>query len=168
MTPAITAPVPSPPVVIVPTETSEPKVVTVVATSVTVPAGIVATVVLVAVRVNEKLPLMIRAAEALFGIVRVPRVVVIIRPFTEVGVIAPRVRVMAAAVVGLATEPETPLAVVTATLVTVPDPPGRSTKRRWVVGSTYTRTGVSPSAFDTPIRVGIEFASRFASAIVLS
>ena len=41
---------------------------------------------------------------------------------TEEGVIAPRVKVIAGAVVGLATDPETPLAVVTDTLVTVPSP----------------------------------------------
>lgn len=39
---------------------------------------------------------------------------------TEVGVIAPRVNVIAGVVVGVATAPETPLAVVTDTLVTVP------------------------------------------------
>ena len=40
--------------------------------------------------------------------------------FTEVGVIAPKVRVIAGVVVGVATEPETPLAVTTDALVTVP------------------------------------------------
>jgi hypothetical protein len=43
--------------------------------------------------------------------------------FTVVGTIAPRVRVMAGVVVGLATLPETPLAVATDTEVTVPEPP---------------------------------------------
>jgi hypothetical protein len=41
---------------------------------------------------------------------------------TEVGVIAPRVRVIAGVVVLVATEPETPFAVVTLTEVTVPVP----------------------------------------------
>ena len=43
---------------------------------------------------------------------------------TVVGVIAPRVRVMAGVEVGVATEPETPFAVTTDTLVTVPAPEG--------------------------------------------
>lgn len=43
--------------------------------------------------------------------------------FTEVGVIAPRVKLMAGVVVALATVPDTPLAVVTETDVTVPVPP---------------------------------------------
>jgi len=38
-----------------------------------------------------------------------------------VGLIAPKVRVIAGVVVAVATDPETPLAVVTETLVTVPD-----------------------------------------------
>lgn len=42
--------------------------------------------------------------------------------FTEVGVIAPRVREMAGVVVAFATEPETPFAVVTETVVTLPLP----------------------------------------------
>jgi len=42
---------------------------------------------------------------------------------TEDGVIAPSVSVMAGVVVAVATEPLTPLAVVTETLVTVPVPP---------------------------------------------
>ena len=45
-----------------------------------------------------------------------------VRPLTLVGVIAPSVRLMAGVVVAVATVPETPLAVVTDTLVTVPDP----------------------------------------------
>lgn len=40
--------------------------------------------------------------------------------FTEVGTIAPNVKVIAGVVVALATEPDTPLAVVTETEVTVP------------------------------------------------
>ena len=47
---------------------------------------------------------------------------VTVSPFTVVGVIAPRVRVIAGVVVAVATEPETPFAVVTDTLVTVPIP----------------------------------------------
>ena len=43
---------------------------------------------------------------------------------TLVGVIAPSVRVIAGVVVGSATVPDTPLAVVTETLVTVPLPAG--------------------------------------------
>ena len=43
--------------------------------------------------------------------------------FTLLGVMAPRVKVMAGVVVGSATEPDTPLAVTTDTLVTVPEPP---------------------------------------------
>ena len=43
---------------------------------------------------------------------------------TLVGVIDPSVRVIAGVVVSVATLPETPLAVVTETLVTVPLPPG--------------------------------------------
>lgn len=42
---------------------------------------------------------------------------------TDEGVIAPSVKVMAGVVVALATEPETPLAVTTETVVTVPAPP---------------------------------------------
>ena len=41
----------------------------------------------------------------------------------ELGVIAPKVKVIAGVVVAVATVPETPLAVTTETLVTVPDPP---------------------------------------------
>ena len=41
---------------------------------------------------------------------------------TLVGVTAPRVSVIAGVVVGVATEPETPFAVTTLTLVTVPPP----------------------------------------------
>ena len=42
---------------------------------------------------------------------------------TDVGVIAPRVRLIAGVVVGFATEPLTPFAVVTETVVTVPPVP---------------------------------------------
>jgi hypothetical protein len=58
-----------------------------------------------------------------------------VTPFTVVGVIAPRVREMAGVVVAVATVPETPFAVVTDTLVTVPVPLERSTYSLWVVGS---------------------------------
>lgn len=44
-------------------------------------------------------------------------------PFTLVGVIAPSVREIAGVVVAFATEPDTPLAEVTDTDVTVPVPP---------------------------------------------
>jgi hypothetical protein len=47
-----------------------------------------------------------------------------VKPLTEVGVIAPKVRVIAGVVVAVATEPETPLAVTTETEVTVPPPVG--------------------------------------------
>lgn len=43
-----------------------------------------------------------------------------VNPFTVVGVIAPRVNVIAGVVVEVATEPDTPFAVVTETDVTVP------------------------------------------------
>lgn len=54
---------------------------------------------------------------------------------TELGVIAPRVNVIAGVVVGFATDPDTPFAVTTETDVTVPAPPDRSTKSRPVVWS---------------------------------
>jgi hypothetical protein len=54
------------------------------------------------------------------GMVRVPVEEVIVNPFTLVGVIAPSVREIAGVTVGVATDPDTPLAVVTDTLVTVP------------------------------------------------
>ena len=44
-------------------------------------------------------------------------------PFTEVGVIAPSVNVIAGVVDGFATVPEIPFAVTTDTFVTVPGPP---------------------------------------------
>ena len=56
--------------------------------------------------------------------VSVPVPVVIVLPLTVVGVIAPRVSVMAGVVVAVATEPETPFAVTTLTEVTVPLPEG--------------------------------------------
>jgi len=52
--------------------------------------------------------------------VNVPVDVVIVSPFTVVGVIAPSVSVIAGVVVAVATEPDTPLAVTTETLVTLP------------------------------------------------
>ena len=45
-----------------------------------------------------------------------------VKPLTDVGVIAPRVNVIAGVVVLSATSPDTPLAVVTDTEVTVPEP----------------------------------------------
>jgi hypothetical protein len=58
-----------------------------------------------------------------FANVKVPVVVDIVRPFTDVGVIAPSVNVIAGVVVAVATDPDTPLAVATDTDVTVPVPP---------------------------------------------
>jgi hypothetical protein len=52
--------------------------------------------------------------------VSVPLPEVIVLPLTDVGVIAPKVKVMAGVVVAVATVPDTPLAVVTLTDVTVP------------------------------------------------
>jgi hypothetical protein len=51
--------------------------------------------------------------------------------FTEVGTIAPSVRLIAGVVVEVATVPDTPFAVVTDTLVTVPVP-GATTKEVFV------------------------------------
>jgi len=48
---------------------------------------------------------------------------IVLEAIMVVGVIAPRVRVIAGVVVGLATEPDIPLAVVTEAPVTVPEPP---------------------------------------------
>ena len=48
---------------------------------------------------------------------------------TELGVIAPREKVRVGVVVGFVTAAETPFAVVTATLVTVPVPPPRTCAR---------------------------------------
>jgi hypothetical protein len=73
---------------------NELKVVTVVATKVTVPTGKVALVVPVAVKVNPKLPERISAADALFGIVKVPTVEVIMSPLIEVAVATPRAGVI--------------------------------------------------------------------------
>ena len=47
-------------------------------------------------------------------------VVAVVAEPIDVGVIAPSVNVMAGVVVGFATDPDTPLAVVTETVVTVP------------------------------------------------
>lgn len=63
-------------------------------------------------------------------------------------------RVIAGVVVGLATVPENPFAETTETESTVPVPPGRSTFTRCVVGSTYTVTGVTPSADEVPSSTG--------------
>ena len=57
-----------------------------------------------------------------FASVNVPVVVLIVAPFTLVGVIAPKVNVIAGVVVAVATEPLTPFAVTTETEVTVPPP----------------------------------------------
>jgi hypothetical protein len=57
-----------------------------------------------------------------FTIVSVPVDVVIVKLFTLEGVIAPSVSVIEGVVVAFATEPETPFAVTTETLVTVPVP----------------------------------------------
>ena len=53
-------------------------------------------------------------------------VVANVSPLTVEGVIAPKVKVMAGVVVAFATVPDMPLAVVTETLVTVPEPPPAS------------------------------------------
>jgi hypothetical protein len=50
-------------------------------------------------------------------------VVAIAIPFTDEGVIAPNVKLIAGVVVGFVTVPETPLAAVTETLVTLPATP---------------------------------------------
>lgn len=50
-------------------------------------------------------------------------IVAALTPLVEVGVMAPKVRVIAGVVVAVATVPDTPLAVVTDTVVTVPEPP---------------------------------------------
>jgi hypothetical protein len=47
---------------------------------------------------------------------------------TELGLIAPRVKVMAGVVVGFATVPETPLCVTTDTDVTDPEPPAEDNR----------------------------------------
>jgi hypothetical protein len=63
--------------------------------------------------------------------VKVPVPVVMVFPFTEVGVIAPSVSVRFGVVVGFVTTPDMPFAFVNEKLVTLPDPPPpRSTKRR--------------------------------------
>ena len=58
-----------------------------------------------------------------FVIVTVPVDAVRVSPLTVVGVIAPSVSVITGVVVAVATVPETPFALVTETLVTVPLPP---------------------------------------------
>ena len=68
--------------------------------------------------------------------VSVPVVVVIVRPLTDVGAIAPAMIVMAGVVVALATVPENPFAVATDTVVTVPDP------------HTVCHVGSTPAPFD--------------------
>ena len=76
--------------------------------------------VMVVESVPAKVIELLKVAVLPLAIVSVPVEVVIVRPFTEVGVIAPNVSVIAGVVVGLATLPETPLAVTTETVVTVP------------------------------------------------
>jgi hypothetical protein len=64
----------------------------------------------------------------LLAIVNTPLLVVVtVNPFTVVGVMAPRTKVKAGVVVQVAHEAETPLAVTTEILVTVPDPPPDAT-----------------------------------------
>jgi hypothetical protein len=112
-------------VVIVPTEAREESVVTPVYTTVPpVPNATEEASVPVKVRV------LLAVSVLPLAIVSVPVVVVTVSPFTLVGVMAPRESVIAGVVVASATEPETPLAVVTETLVTVPAPPGTA----WNVG----------------------------------
>jgi len=73
--------------------------------------------------VPEKVSVFVTARVFAFVSVSVPVVVDIVNPFTLVGVIAPRVKVIAGVVVAVATLPDTPFAVVTDTDVTVPEPP---------------------------------------------
>ena len=93
-------------------------------------AASVTTVPLVDGKANDVESVPVKVSELLAvkvfpeAIVKVPVVVVMARPFTLDGVIAPRVSVMAGVVVAFATEPETPLAVTTDTVVTVPEPTG--------------------------------------------
>ncbi len=67
--------------------------------------------------------------------------------------------VMAGVVVAVATLPAKPLAETTETEVTVPEPPARSTRSLWVVGSAYRAITVSPSASETAVRLGLVFAA---------
>jgi hypothetical protein len=62
-------------------------------------------------------------------------IVAALTPFVEVGVIAPKDRVIAGVVAGLATVPETPFAVATETVVTVPPPPPPPPKQADVAGT---------------------------------
>lgn len=82
----------------------------------------------------EKVREFVTATVLALVIVNVPVEEVIVSPLTLVGVIAPRVSVIAGVVVAVATEPETPLAVVTDTDVTVP-PPEALVRSLCVVGS---------------------------------
>ena len=85
--------------------------------------------------------------------VSVPVPAVIVLPFTVVGVMAPRVSEIAGVVVAVATDPDTPLAVVTDTEVTVPLPPlvGKVAKPPVVF------TAI-PSAVTTPVPVAVGVA----------
>jgi hypothetical protein len=96
--------------------------------------------------------------------VSVPVVEEIVAPFTEVGVIAPRVNVMAGVVVAVATEPDIPLAVTTETLVTVPEPPLVAAIKRFPSASTKSGRG-RPVTSSTPSKTGTWFASLIASVI---
>lgn len=73
--------------------------------------------------VPDSVKLLVTAKVLALVSVKVPVVVLTVKPFTLVGVIAPSVKVMAGVVVAVATEPDTPLAVVTDTDVTVPELP---------------------------------------------
>lgn len=84
-----------------------------------------------AVPASAKAPQPDNPAQAVGGDDPTPKPVVAVRVVKEpgpcvvwpvlVGLIAPKVKVIAGVVVAVATDPETPLAVVTETLVTVPD-----------------------------------------------
>ena len=89
---------------------------------------------------------------------------------TALGVIAPRVSVIAGVVVAVATVPDTPLAVTTETLVTVPvpPPPAESTRIRpvpWSICPGMTCPAL-PSISNRA--VGTKFWSRGASVKVIS
>ena len=79
-------------------------------------------VVFVAVRVILNAPTVIKAADALLASVSVPAVEVTIKPLTEEGVIAPRENVACGVVVAFVTDADTPFAVATEKVVTVPVP----------------------------------------------
>lgn len=70
------------------------------------------------VPVKVRVLLAVRTLE--LAIVKVPELEEMVKPLTVVGVMAPRIKVMAGVVVAVATVPETPLAVATETEVTVP------------------------------------------------